>query len=144
MVDGSTSIGGGGSFRISQGSTLQFVTSGEFHLGSGIVTESERTAQEVAGIVVPTLSILSTFPDRDHNKAGVRLDGHSAFHGQVVAPFSEVSVGGSGSLHGALNARKIDISGSGGFHYDESFSDMSPLDGGGELSAPRLISITSS
>ncbi|SDM11742.1 Polymer-forming protein [Modicisalibacter muralis] len=131
IVDDSISMGGAADFKISQGSTLQIVARGELDVGSGIVVGDEKPSKVVDGEVVPILSLISTYHDDNRGKDGVQIGGAAKFYGQVIAPFSKVSVGGSGGLYGAINAREAEISGAGGFHYDESFGEMPALAGGG-------------
>ncbi|MDR5907821.1 DUF7305 domain-containing protein [Franzmannia qiaohouensis] len=145
VVDGPISLGGGGSFRIAGGSTLRIVTSGQFDLGSGIsVGDRSPSKIDENGDLVAVLSVVSTYDDqgRGGQHQGVRIRGASDFYGQVIAPFSHVDIAGSGNLYGALNGRTISVSGSGGFHYDESFGELAlePVQeaGGGR---PRLVNI---
>ncbi|MFC3283211.1 PilX N-terminal domain-containing pilus assembly protein [Litchfieldella rifensis] len=140
VIDGDTDIGGGGSFTISEGSTLQIVTSGQFDLGSGIAVGDEKPSKQVDGKTVPILSIVSNYRDAQSqgNSVGVRIRGSAAFHGQVIAPFSVVDIGGSGGMFGAINARQAEVAGAGGFHYDENFSDLPGFEGDTVLAEPRL------
>ncbi|WP_043532220.1 polymer-forming cytoskeletal protein [Litchfieldella xinjiangensis] len=127
VVDGNTDIGGGGSFTISPGSTLQIVTSGQFNLGSGITVGDGKPSKVTDEGSVPILSVVSNYRDANSNgygHSGVRIGGGAAFYGQVIAPYALVDVHGSGGMYGAVNAGKVDISGAGGFHYDESFNDI--------------------
>lgn len=144
VIDGNTDIGGGGSFTISQGSTLQIVTSGQFDLGSGITTGDEKPTKQVDGETVPILTVVSNYRDADmpgQGHSGVKVGGASAFFGQVIAPFSRVDIHGSGGMFGAVNGRTVEVSGGGGFHYDESFEEMPNRGSENNGSQPRIIGI---
>ncbi|WFM72923.1 polymer-forming cytoskeletal protein [Halomonas sp. CKK8] len=117
-LDGDTRIGGGGNITISEGSSLTIVTTSQFDLTSGIIVGDGKPSRIVDGEARPILSLYSSFEQTD-KKAGVSLSGHSDFFGQIVAPFSDLEVTGSGALFGAVNARRFEISGSGGVHLDE-------------------------
>jgi len=131
-LDGDTSIGGGGSITVSEGSTLTIVTTGQFDLASGIVVGDGKPSRVVDDEVMPILSLYSSH-EQTGNQAGVSIRGASAFHGQVVAPFSTVDIGGSGGFYGAASADKILVSGSGGFHFDEQLLELNH--GGGQGAA---------
>lgn len=124
-VDGDGRVNGGASVTISEGSTLTIVTTGKFEVnGGGELSVSEgRPSRELSdGSVVPILSLYSSYDQRDSGGApGVKITGGGAFYGQIVAPFSELSViSNSGvDFFGAANAYKASIDGGGGFHVDE-------------------------
>ena len=117
-LNGDTKIGGGGNITISEGSSLTIVTTSQFDLTSGIAVGDGKPSRIIDGEARPILSIYSSFKQPD-NKAGVSLSGNSDFFGQIVAPFSDLEVIGSGTFFGAVNARSFEITGSGGLHLDE-------------------------
>lgn len=134
-VPGEIDIGGGGSFRIAEGSRLTIITGSAFDLGSAIqLGDSSPSRLNAEGEAEAILTVMSTYDDRGDNQPGMKVRGASSFYGQVIAPFSRVDIGGSGDFFGAANGRWIDVSGSGGFHYDESFGELAldPGAGGGE------------
>lgn len=140
VIDRETNIGGGG-FIISKGSTLRIVTSGQFNLGSGITVSDEKPTKRVNDKTVPIFSVVSNYRDslnRGNSKSGVLIGGASAFFGQVIAPYSKVDIHGSGDMFGAINARKAEISGAGGFHYDENFSNLPGFEGNDDPGIPQL------
>lgn len=124
-VDGDGKVNGGGSVTISEGSTLTIVTTGRFEVnGGGKLSVSEgRPSRELSdGSIVPILSLYSSYDQRGSGGApGVKITGGGSFYGQIVAPFSELSViSNSGAdFFGAANAYKASIDGGGGFHVDE-------------------------
>ena len=131
-VPGEINIGGGGSFRIAEGSRLTIVTASPFDLGSGIqMADDSPSRVNEEGNVEATLTLISTYDDQGDSQPGVKVRGASSFYGQIIAPHSRLDIGGSGGFYGAANARWIDVSGSGGFHYDESFGEVM-LDAGPE------------
>lgn len=130
VVDGPASLEGQGLFRVSEGSTLQIVTSGEFYSSKGnVIVGDEMPSKVVNGTVTPILSVLSTYQDKGNKEAGVQIKSDSAFHGLVAAPFSKVDIAGAGGVYGALHAREASITGGGGFHYDERLGQTPALDG---------------
>ncbi|MCE8002240.1 DUF7305 domain-containing protein [Billgrantia ethanolica] len=143
VVTGDIDIGGGGTFRIAEGSSLTIVTAGEFRLASGIqVGDGKPTRVANDGSVSPILSVISVFDDASHNRAGVFIGGASNFYGQVIAPHSHVDIGGSGQFYGEVMGRTVEVRGAGGFHYDEAFGDTEGgIGGGGGLVLPRLQGI---
>ncbi|TDX32092.1 PilX-like prepilin protein [Modicisalibacter xianhensis] len=138
-IDGSTDLGGGSRFVISEGSTLQMVTTGAFNLGSGLVLGDGKPSKTVDGKVVPIFSLYSSHDDGDAAN-GVIIGGASAFYGQIVAPFSTMDVTGSGGFFGAANVGSAVIRGAGGFHFDERFLDLriAPPGGAGKAVRPYL------
>lgn len=143
VVTGDIDIGGGGSFRIAEGSSLTIVTAGEFRLASGIqVGDGKPTRVANDGSVSPILSVISVFDDAAHNRSGVYIGGSSNFYGQIIAPHSHVEVGGSGQFFGEIMGRTVEVRGAGGFHYDEAFDDTEGgIGGGGSFVLPRLQGI---
>ncbi|MBZ0331881.1 polymer-forming cytoskeletal protein, partial [Halomonas sp. ANAO-440] len=142
VVPGEIDLGGGGSFRIAEGSTLTVVTASEFRLASAIVIGDEKPTRTRDGQVEPILSVISTFDDRTHNRSGVFIGGAANFYGEIVAPYSNVEVTGSGDFFGKVAGRTIEVKGAGGFHYDEAFGDMDDGSGGSSVTElPRLQSI---
>nr|WP_228578220.1 polymer-forming cytoskeletal protein [Halomonas sp.] len=143
VVTGDIDIGGGGSFRIAEGSRLTIVTAGEFRLASAIhVGDGKPTRVANDGSVSPILSVISVHDDSPHNRSGVFIGGASNFHGQIVAPYSNVEVTGSGQFFGEVMGRSVEIKGAGGFHYDEAFGETEGgVGGGGAIVLPRLQGI---
>lgn len=143
VVTGDIDIGGGGSFRIAEGSSLTIVTAGEFKLASAIeVGDGKPTRVANDGSVSPILSVISVHDDSSHNRPGVFVGGASNFYGQIIAPYSHVEVGGSGQFFGEVMGRSVEVRGAGGFHYDEAFDDTEGgIGGGGSFVLPRLQGI---
>lgn len=143
VVTGDIDIGGGGSFRIAEGSSLTIVTAGEFKLASAIeVGDGKPSRSDLDGNVTPILSVISVHDDSSHGRSGVFIGGASNFYGQIIAPYSHVEVTGSGQFFGEVVGRSIEVKGAGGFHYDEAFDDTEGGVGGGGLMAfPRLKGI---
>jgi hypothetical protein len=56
-----------------------------------------------------------------------KLTADSAFYGVLYAPNTDVTVGGSADLYGAIVGRTLSVNGSGNAHYDESL-DLSEFD----------------
>ncbi|WP_111411701.1 polymer-forming cytoskeletal protein [Billgrantia lactosivorans] len=140
VVTGDIDIGGGGSFRIAEGSSLTIVTAGEFKLASAIeVGDGKPSRVDASGNVHPVLSVISVHDDAGKGKSGVFIGGAANFYGQIIAPYSQVEVTGSGQFYGEVVGRSIDIKGAGGFHYDEAFGDTEGgVGGGGVVAMPRL------
>ncbi|QOR39102.1 hypothetical protein HNO52_11690 [Billgrantia diversa] len=143
VVTGDIDIGGGGSFRVAEGSSLTIVTAGEFKLASAIeVGDGKPTRVDVNGNVSPILSVVSVHDDTTHAGSGVFLGGASNFYGQIIAPHSHVEVTGSGQFYGEVVGRSIEVKGAGGFHYDEAFDDTEGgVGGGGPTAMPRIEGI---
>ncbi|GGX90371.1 hypothetical protein GCM10007160_17290 [Litchfieldella qijiaojingensis] len=143
VIDGKTDIGGDGSFIISEGSTLQIVTSGQFNLTSSITVRDEKPSKRnEEGNTVPILSLVSNHHDAESpvkGQGGVRIGGASAFYGQVIAPYSMVDIHGSDGMYGVINARQVEISSAGGFHYDENFGNLASFGSKNEPGKPQLM-----
>lgn len=138
-VPGEIDIGGGGSFRVAEGSRLTIVTASPFDLASAIqLGDDVPTRVTEEGDTEAILTLISTYDDRGDPQPGVKIRGASSLLGQVIAPFSVVDIGGSGGLYGAANGRWITVSGAGGFHYDQSFGELALTSGMGDEGAPRL------
>ncbi|WP_104203730.1 DUF7305 domain-containing protein [Billgrantia saliphila] len=142
VVSGDVEVGGGSAFRIAEGSSVTLVTSGRVNFPSGVVIgDSKPTRTLPDGTVKPVLSIVSSYNDGG-GAAGVRISGASNVYGQIIAPNSEVFIGGSGGFFGEVSARSIFVDGSGGFHYDEAFDDMDDgIVDDGEIELPELKAI---
>jgi Flp pilus assembly protein TadG len=57
--------------------------------------------------------------------ANATISGSSVLYGEIYAPQAGLTVSGSGGMAGSIVANSIDLSGTGGIHFDESLSSSS-------------------
>ena len=55
----------------------------------------------------------------------VTISGSAAFIGTVNTPNAQVTISGSGGLHGAVTCSQVTLSGGAGVHYDETLGSAS-------------------
>jgi Tfp pilus assembly protein PilX len=60
------------------------------------------------------------------NSGSVTCSGSGAFIGTINAPNYDITVSGTGSYSGALIGNTLNLSGSGGFHFDEALGKSAP------------------
>lgn len=121
FVDGDLTFGGGGEgLIIEDNSTLQIYTTGETDLGSGLSMEGVEAVTEDGR---PTFSLFSSYTEDN----GVTIGGDSEWTAHVFAPYTKVTVTGSGELTGSVVGKEVDVTGNGGvLNYDDAVSGWSP------------------
>ncbi len=88
-----------------------------------------------AGNLPPNLLIYGTRDPTSTNPAcvgsncctSVSISGNGNFYGAVYAPAATISQSGNGAVYGSLTGNTINISGNGGFHYDEALGHLGEI-----------------
>jgi hypothetical protein len=57
----------------------------------------------------------------------ISVSGNGDFYGAIYAPAANVAVSGNGDIYGSVIGRRINISGNGDVHYDESLQAEGPI-----------------
>ena len=110
-VNGRTNITGSARIIVHEGASLSLYVSGQAVIGGqGILNQNQLPSK---------LMVYGT-----ENADSIDVVGDADFHGVVHAPASDVMVGGLGDFYGAVIAKTVTTSGSGGIHYDECLGDV--------------------
>lgn len=120
IVKGNFSMTGGGpTIQIASGSSLTLLVQGTTDLGSN---GSFVVADAGAGTNnnISPLSIYSSYSGSNGVTTGGGFNGGYA---SIYAPLTDVAIGGSGSLSGAVRGKTLTVTGAGGLHYDESLAN---------------------
>lgn len=106
-VDGDFQMTGTSKIRVKSGSSLTLHHgSGKFSMaGQGLVNDDAATSR---------VSILSSTHET------FKFAGTSDFHGMIIAPEAELTIGGTSSVFGVFLAREAMLKGTGGLHYDDA------------------------
>lgn len=132
FVEGDFETSGASRLNIDPGVSVTVYATGRINFGGGH-SQTIAPVVEAGGEIRPTLSIYTSFSGNN----GVRVTGSAPLSASIYAPYSDVSVTGSGALYGAVRGRTVSVSGAGGIHYDEALGLMSG-GGGGSDGVPRI------
>ncbi len=122
FIDGNLSTTGASRWEIDPGVAVDVYVTGTINFAGGH-SQSIPATVEVGGEIRPTLAMYTSFSGNN----GVRVSGDAPLSTTIYAPYTSVSVSGSGRLYGAVRGRTVTVSGAAGIHYDEALG----LVGGG-------------
>lgn len=124
MVDGDFTIGTSGStvFEIEPGSSLTLYVTGK------VMIKQPLTLREgLSDTDRPAFAIYSSYAGAD----GVVIDATGTIYAAIYSPHTNANISASGGLMGALRAKTVDVTGSGGIHYDVRLGDIGNVSGSG-------------
>lgn len=125
IVTGDVETSGSSLLTVDAGISVRLYTTGTVSISGGAAQDITPSI-EIDGRVEPTFGVYSSYS----GGAGVNVNNHAPLTAVVYAPHTEVSVGGSGEVFGAVRGRTVSVSGSGWIHYDENIDANSNWDGG--------------
>ena len=107
FITGDTSLSGNAKIVISSNATLTVYSRGNMSLrGNGLVNNTGIAAN-------------AQFFGRPACTA-IDISGNADWIGTIYAPSADLTVGGNGSVYGALVGKSVTLNGNGNFHYDEA------------------------
>lgn len=142
MIDGDFTAEANFNLIIEPGSSLTVFVKGKTKLGASFkVTDGTGTYNyppPVNASGVPSFSIFSSFSGKD----GVELNGNGKLTASIYAPNTDVKLGGSGELFGAVRGKNVSTPGGTAIHFDEALADvdMGGSTGSSEEAAIRIVS----
>jgi len=132
FVENNFEMSGNAKITIEKDSSLTLIIKGSVNVGGGAKIIAEQHGFTASGI--PAMRIFSSY-----GGSGINIDGDSPIYAQIYAPFSDVSISGSGALYGAVRGKSITVSGNSTIHYDAALSKgSSSNDGGSNNSQSRI------
>lgn len=130
IVDGDFTGAGNFELIIEPGMSLSVMVKGKTSLGASFkVTDGKggvppglAVRDQVDGEVgPPSFSIYSSYESAAGN--GVTLNGNGKLTAAIYAPYSNVSLGGSGELFGSVIGKNVSTPGGTGIHFDEALKE---------------------
>ena len=132
FVENNFEMSGNAKITIEKDSSLTLIIKGSVNVGGGAKIIAEQHGLTTSGI--PAMRIFSSY-----GGSGINIDGDSPIYAQIYAPFSDVSISGSGALYGAVRGKSITVSGNSTIHYDAALSKGSNSGGGSNNSQSKIV-----
>lgn len=141
VIDGDFNAAANFNLAIESGSSLTVFVKGKTNLGASFkVTDGTSNANNYPPPVTasgqPSFSIFSSYSGND----GVVLNGNGKLTAVTYAPLTDVKLGGSGELFGAVRGRNVSNPGGTAIHFDEALANVDL--GGGSAGTTVESSIT--
>jgi hypothetical protein len=111
-VTGNISMAGQSQIIILPGAKLEIYGAGSIAIAGNGISNQPGLSSDCQIIGLPTCTSVS-------------VTGNGAHIGTVYAPQATVTVSGNGDVSGAVVASVINMTGNGGFHYDEALKSLS-------------------
>lgn len=130
-VEGGFTMSGASTLTIPDNSSLTIVIKGALNIGAGAQVYTPTNGITAQG--TPVFSIYSSY-----SGTGIDLTGGTEqVYAAIYAPLSDITIASSVGFKGALLGNKINVTGAGGIHYDESLGNAGGEPGG--LGGTRLV-----
>ncbi len=125
IIDGDFDAGSSSKLRIDDGSTLTVFVTGKFDTASSFRLEGTGTGKAPPPVNSNGDTVFTVYSSYSGNK-GVNISSSANLTANVYAPLTDAKYSSSSDLLGAIRARNIDISSSGGVHFDVALRDVTP------------------
>jgi len=131
VVDGNFNLGDNTQLNIQDGASLTLYVTGKTTLSAGTnMTSSNFIRTDADGNPTPAVKIISAYQSSDQNDTGVEISGANDTDAVIYAPYAATNIAASGDVSGSVHTKYLNISGAGGFHYDEALGVLGGSGGG--------------